>query len=332
MNRRTFFFFGLAGASACGRQSGGSDRPRIIASTPPYITTFPIYVTREAGYFESAGLDVTLRENPSSTTTTALLAGEQVDVGFSAIHPSHLNLITRGAKMRYVAGREIATPLCRGRLTLYGLASTFPGGLNDLGQLAGKRVSVSRQANIGEFSIDTMLAQTGHTTADMNLSYLREADAAAALAGGHLDAMIGSQFENDLASLSGKVVRGPALADVLPNFQFSFALFGRKLLEGDPEIGTKFLFAYLQGARDFLQGASAEFVDEFAAAHNLDAALIREGCRNTFTPDGRLNTESFDQFIAWAVGKGYCEPEVASAELYETRFIDEAARRFATLE
>jgi hypothetical protein len=331
MNRRTFFFLGLASTAACSRSSSSSSRPRILASTPPYVTSFPIYVAQEAGYFEAAGLDVILQENPTATTTTALLAGGEVDVGFNAIHPSYLNLIARGARMRYVAGREIATPLCRGRLTLYGAAAAFPNGLNDVTQLAGKRVAVTRQANIGEFSLDSMLAGVGLTAGDLNLSYLREADAAAALVGGHLDAMIASQMEKDLSFLSGKILSGPSLADTLRNFQFSFVLFGQKLLEGDPETGTVFLLAYLKGARDFLEGATADYVDTFAAAHNLDPSLIREGCRQTFTPDGRIDPKSFEQFIEWGIQKGYCDVEVADAELFETRFIDEAVRRFTEM-
>lgn len=331
MNRRSFFVMGLGAAAACGKRPVVSGRTHLIASTPPYVSTFPIYVAQEAGYFAAAGLDVEFREDPSSTTTTALLAGDQVDIAFNAFHPSHINLIARGAKIRYVAGREIATPECPSRMKLFGLKEVFPNGFDDLRQLAGKRFSVTRQGNIGEFAIDSMLEQVGLSTADMQISYLREADAAAALVGGHLDAMIGSQSEHDLTDFSDKVVRGPSLADILPGFQFSFALFGRKLLEGDPEIGISFLLAYLKGARDYLQGATANFVDAFAAAHNLDADSIRLACRDTFVPDGRLNIDSFDRFVAWGIRKGYCDKEAADIEPYDTRFIDEAARRFAEM-
>jgi len=304
-----------------------STRPRIIASTPPYVTTFPIYVAQEAGYFETAGLDVELHEEPSSPTTTALLAGGEVDVSFNAIHPSHINLISRGAKIRYVAGREVATSQCGARMVLYGSAKVFPNGITDLRQLAGKRFSVTRQGNLGEFSADTILASVGLSTADMKVSYLREADAAAALAGGHLDAMIGSQSQHDAGEFRDKVVRGPGLADVLPGFQYSFALFGQKLLEGDPEIGISFLLAYLKGARDYLQGATGDYIDSFASAHNLDPESIRNACRETFEPTGRLYPESFEYFVAWGIRKGYCDAAMAKVQPFETRFIDEAARR-----
>ncbi|MDA0205317.1 MAG: ABC transporter substrate-binding protein [Acidobacteria bacterium] len=82
MNRRFFFLGGLGVLAGCGSTVSQSGRPHIIAATPPYVTTFPIYVAQEAGYFESAGLDVEFQEHPSSTTTTALLAGGEVDVSF----------------------------------------------------------------------------------------------------------------------------------------------------------------------------------------------------------------------------------------------------------
>lgn len=329
MNRRFFFFGGLTALAGCSRNAGTSARPHIVAATPPYVTTFPIYVTQEAGYFEAAGLDVELREEPSSPATTALLAGGEVDVSFNAFHPSHINLISRGAKIRYVAGREVATPQCGATMVLYGNAKTFPNGLTDLRQLAGKRLSVTRQGNLGEFSADTILGGAGLSTADMEMSYLREADAAAALIGGHIDAMIGSQSQHDASEFRDRVVRGPGLADVLPGFQYSFALFGEKLLEGDPEIGIKFLLAYLQGARDYLDGKSGAHIDAFAAAHHLDPESIRSACRESFEPTGKLYPGSFETFVAWGIRKGYCDAGAADIQPFETRYIDEAARRLA---
>lgn len=230
--------------------------------------------------------------------------------------------------MRYAAGREIATQECNSRMVLYGRADTFPDGLRDLRQLAGKRFSVARQGNIGEFAVDTMLDSVGLTTADMQVSYLREADAAAALVEGHIHAMVASQSQYDLGGAFGTlVVRGPSLADVLPGFQFSFAVFGQKMLEGDQEMGVSFLLAYLKGARDYLQGATAQFVEAFAAKHNLDPQSIRQGCRQTLEPTGRLNRDSFERFVAWGIKKGYCDSDTSDIEPFETRFIDEAARR-----
>jgi NitT/TauT family transport system substrate-binding protein len=329
MNRRYFFLGGLAALAGCSRGAAPAARPRIVAATPPYVTTFPIYVAQEAGYFEAAGLDVELREEPSSPATTALLAGGEVDVSFNAFHPSHINLIARGAKIRFVAGREVATPDCSETMVLYGSVKTFPNGLSDLRQLAGKRFSVTRQGNLGEFSADSILATVGLSTADMSVSYLREADAAAALIGGHLDAMIGSQSQHELGEFQDRVVRGPGLADVLPGFQYSFALFGQKMLEGDPEIGVAFLLAYLQGARDYLQGVGGRYIDAFAAAHHLDPESIRTACRESFEPTGRLYEDSFDTFVAWGIRKGYCDADAAGIQPFETRYIDEAARRLA---
>ena len=293
------------------------------------MTTFPIYVAQEAGYFEAAGLDVELRKEPSSPATTALVAGGEVDVSFNAFHPSYINLIARGTKIRFVAGREIATPQCGAIMVLYGNAKAFPNGLTDLRELAGKRLSIPRQGNLGEFSVDSILGNAGLSTADMEVSYLREADAAAALIGGHLDAMIGSQSQHDISEFRDRVVRGPGLADVLPGFQLSFALFGQRMLEGDPEVGISFLLAYLKGARDYLHGTSGAYIDAFAASHHLDPESIRNACRESLDPTGRLHPDSFKTFVAWGIRKGYGDAEAADIQPFETRFIDEAARRLA---
>jgi hypothetical protein len=42
-----------------------------------------------------------------------------------------------------------------------------------------------------------------------------------------------------------------------------------------------------------------------------------------------LHPGSFETFVAWGIRKGYCDAEASNIQPFETRYIDEAARRLA---
>lgn len=49
-------------------------------------------------------------------------------------------------------------------------------------------------------------------------------------------------------------VKGDWFGPRLSNFQLSYIVFGKNLLDGPPEIGVRFLKAYFRGSEDFLHG------------------------------------------------------------------------------
>jgi ABC-type nitrate/sulfonate/bicarbonate transport system substrate-binding protein len=330
LNRRSFGRLAAAGAwlSACGSRVDRGEQPLQVLTTP-YITNLPIYVAHGAGYFEEAGLTVTLEEHPSGSSVVALLAGGAADASMNALHPAFFNAVAQGARVRYVAARAVASPGCP-MLTLFGNRAAFPQGLEDLRRLEGRRVAVRRAGSIAEFTLDMLLRDTTLSSGDLELQFLRDPEAAAALVGGGIDAMVSTQFERDLDSLSDNVVRGPSLSDVLPGFQYSFVVFGPRMLDSDIETGVRFLLAYLRGSQDYVRRNRPEIVEQFARKHGMDLELVRQGCRDTFSRDGRIDEENLDLFVAWAVRKGYCPPGLTTELLFDTRYIDLAAPRFET--
>lgn len=322
MTRRTFVSLagGASASGSCGWRSGESDRPlRVIAS--PYISTLPIYFAQEAGHFADVGLAIELEQYPSLPEVAALMAGGVVDAALMGLSPSFVNAIEKGAQVRCVAARVLASTQCLGMLRLYANASSFPDGLGDLKGLRGGTLAVSHRGSISEFTADMLLAGSGMSTSDLDLVYLPEPEATAAVSVGRIDAMIASQFEQDLTSRSDSIVRGPSLGDVAPGFQYGLVLFGQRLLDGNVDVGTRFLMAWFRGVRDFVQGATPQFAKEFAQDYNLDLGLISASCRDIFSLDGRLNSRDFQTYLDWTVRKGYCPPDIDLNKLLDERFV-----------
>jgi len=290
----------------------------------PFLSMAGFYTAHEFGYFEDLDLDIEIVSNRNVAQVAPLLAAGRLDVALTALAPALITAVLRGANIRVVAGRETASTTCGSAGAIYGNRKVFPNGRVDLRQLVGKRVAVQQRASLSEFYLDVMLATVELSTSDCEIVYLAYPEASAAIVSGRVDAIVYSQFEKDLAAASETVVRGPSLADVFPNMQYAQIFFGPTLLEGDPDVGARFLAGYLRGANEFLNGRTPVFLEEYAKSHNMDPERAKNSCRNTFTPDGSIVPEDVDRFVEWCVQRGYVEAAPARDQLIDTTFIERA--------
>ena len=196
-------------------------------------------------------------------------------------------------------------------------------------RLQGRRVALAGQTQISEFYLDSILATAGMNSRDVHIAVMRQPDAAAALIADRVDAIVSSHFDKDLQAMSPKVVRLGELADLLPGHQYSYIAFGPTLLDGDRETGVRFLIAYLRGDEQFRRGRTPRFLEDLARESNMDLDAVRQGCRDTVTPDGSIDLRSLERFQTWAVRKRYCPEEIEIGRLIETGFLEEAHRRLS---
>lgn len=309
--------------TGCARRNG---LHTLRVSANPHFTMSGLYLAQELGYFSDLGLRVELRQIAKSSQAIALAAGGELDVVFTSASAAMVNAIARGARLRIVAGREMTVPDCSDISTLYGIREVFPDGLQDIRLLKGKRVAANFDASLAGFSVDALLATAGYTAQDLSILKMAPSESVAALLAGHIDAAFITDFAKRYLQVADRIVRGIALSDVMPNHQVSFILFGSTLLDGDPDMGTRFLSAYLRGAREYLGGRFPKYHDELARTNGIDPAIARKACRNTFASDGRIDFPSLDRFIHWAITKGYCAVPARAEQLVDTRFL-EAQRR-----
>jgi NitT/TauT family transport system substrate-binding protein len=293
----------------------------------PRFTLAPMYLAEELGFFRETGLEVDFHPSSGSVEMIPLLASGQVQVSMSSPTPAFINAALKGARVKIVAARDIAAPACQGGGAIFGSRKAFPNGLRDLRSLKGKRVAIASQAGIPALLLDEMLEFGGLTTRDVTVLTMRAPEAAAALSAGKIDAVSAVDLEKDLDYLLPNIIRSATLSELLPNYQYSFVIFGATLLEGDPEIGTAFLSAYLRGVQEYRAGKTPRALEELARAAHHDPAAARTACRESISRDGRPDRASIQRFVNWAVRKGFIPRAVDASELIDTRFVEEANRR-----
>jgi NitT/TauT family transport system substrate-binding protein len=321
MLRRTL----LAAALPCaaGALAGkAATKTKLRVSVGPYVAMCPFFVGYEAGYFAEAGFDIEVQREPGSVQVIPLIAGGRIDVCFLGDHPSLLNAIARGARIRIVAGRELASATCHPVGAVYVSRKSFPNGIRNLRPLKGARVAVVGSLGaIAHYALDALLAHDGMRPDDVQAERMGAAESVAALRAGGVAALVSRGSDLDALPDSLQLSRGPVFANVQPGFQFSWIVFGRGLLDGDAQTGARFLRAYLRGASDFLKGRTPAFMDELARSQGLDPKVVRAGCRDTFVHDGAIRVPDLQRFVRWAVAKGYCPGTLDAAALIDTRFL-----------
>ena len=316
----------MGGAAALG--PGCSRKPpapkKIIVATLPHVTLSSLYLAHESGYFSQAGLDVELRQVGLAAESLALLAGGKVDVSFAGVTPSLVNAVAKGAKLRIVAGREVATA-CNETCTLFVSRKTFPAGLTDLKKLQGKRVAI-QGVTMTHFCLDTFLQGAGISSKDLEIRTLRMPEAVAAMLAGRIDAFVSSRFERDIDRFKAITHRIRSLAEALPNYQYSFIVFGDAILNAETSLGARFLAAYLRGVREYVKGKTPKFLYDYAASNKLDPQTVEKACRDTVVMDGSIDLKSLEMFIDWSVRAGFSPQAVPAASLVDTRFIEQARK------
>jgi len=316
----------LAGACRRNRAAGALDKVRV--SLRPTLYMAPFYLALESGYFSDARLQLELLPVDEGAQTIVLLAGGKMDVAFGALPAALPSAVAQGAQVRLVAGRRRMTPDCSDSGTLYGNRARFPRGLArlpDLKQeLRGKQVAINSRSNAAEFYLETLLSKAGLAPDEVNIQAIRFSEAVPAVINGRVDAFLApEQFSAQTIADSPRLVRGIGVAEVLPDFQFTFTFFGGNLLGSKSEVGVRFLAALLRGARDFAHGKTPRFLDDFARSNGFDLARARLSCRGGETPSGAIDRQSIHLLTEWFAQKGYCPPGVTVDQMVDTRFLQQ---------
>lgn len=312
-----------ASLTACGRRK---PTQTIRVLTTRYIFMSGVYLAEESGYFEKEGIKVEIREEARSSSTSStlpLLAAGDVDAAFLPIGAAVVNAVARGARLRIVAGRQYYATACPENRRMHGSLQAFPNGFNDIRQIRGKRICVGASAGASDFAFAACLKAAGLTRADVTIIKARDQEAAVLVASGKADVAFAASDELSLTPLRERVVPGPTHASVLPDFMNSYVLFGKKMLDGPPQDGARFLRAFLRGGREFVAGKDPKFLKDLIVANGWDPARVAAQCRNNIALDGHIALQDIQRFIDWSVEEGFTPSPIRAEELVDMRFLKE---------
>jgi len=271
-NRR-WLVTSIAALAACTRKPQPSRK--ITVQVSPYFVMAPLHLANERGYFAAENLELNIEESQQAREMVPMLASGRVDVAFAGFVAGTVNAILKGSRIRIVAGRERFGRNCGDAAALFIRKSKFPNGHSHGPSWAGVRMHVGTPAGYREFLFDQLTASLGLSPGAIVPEFIRNDSALAAAASEKPDVVwMGSRPGQSEPEFMKQFDRITILEELFPGFQYSYVLFGPRLIDTDPALGGAFLRALLRGVAAFQAGDTPTFLSDFSKRFKVDYGVV----------------------------------------------------------
>ncbi|HEX2097169.1 MAG TPA: ABC transporter substrate-binding protein [Solirubrobacterales bacterium] len=284
--------------AACGEKSeDATGQPQPFTLTLDFYPNpdhAGIYMAEQLGYFEEAGLDVSIQTPSDPAAPIKQVAAGQTDLAIS-YEPEVVLAAEQGLDVLAV-GALVDHPLT----SLIWLKEAKIGGIADL---RGKTIATAGIPYQDAY-LETILSRAGLAPSDVktvNVGY----GLLPALVGGRADAMLGG-FRNvegvDLRLRGKAPVVTPVDRLGVPTYDELVLVANRESLEDDPERVRVFLAALARGTAAAIERPNEAVKALLDANPDLDPRLTRAEVDATLpllSRDGRMDAAAWSRFVAW---------------------------------
>jgi putative hydroxymethylpyrimidine transport system substrate-binding protein len=307
--------------AACGEKSEDSTD----AAAEPFSLTldfYPnpdhagIYMAQKRGYFEDAGLDVTIQTPSDPAAPIKQVAAGRTDLAIS-YEPEVLLAHERGLDVLAV-GAIVDTPLTS-------MIWLEKSGIGGIAGLEGKTIATAGIPYQDAY-LETILARADLTPGDVktvNVGY----GLLPALVGGRAQAMLGG-FRNvegvDLRLRGKNPVVTPVDRLGVPTYDELVLVANRGELEQDPEAIRLFLGALARGTAAAAENRTATTDALLEANSDLDRRLTEAEVVATLpllSRSGRMDPAKWTEFIAWMNENGQISSRPRPAEVLTNEYL-----------
>ncbi len=294
-----------------------------------------IYIAIEKGYFAQEGIEVVPEIVPSTTVMVGALGAGQLDLLGPAIAASLFNAGARQVALRLVADKGSTPGPEWDFATLMVRRDLIDGGqVRDYADLRGLTIALAGQANAPEIELAKALEKGGLTLGDVHLTIISFPDMITAFANKAIDAAIVIEPFAARIETMGTAVRWRGVSEIYGNQQVAAVVFGPGLVEERPEVGRRWMVAYLRGLRDYNDAFGPKQQGRDAVVQALtkhtpikdprDYDLMRPA---GLDPDGRLALPSIRADLAYYERTGAVREPVDLTQLIDTSFQEYALRQ-----
>jgi putative hydroxymethylpyrimidine transport system substrate-binding protein len=316
----------VLGLAACGEKSeGGGDERQSFNLTLDFYPNpdhAGIYMAEKLGYFEEAGLDVSIDTPSDPAAPVKLVAAGRSDLAIS--YQPEVALAREQGLDVVAVGALVNQPLT----SMIWLGKS---GIKGVADLKGKTVATAGIPYQDKF-LETILARVGLTPADVkavNVGF----GLLPALVGGSAQAMLGG-FRNvegvDLRERGKDPVVTPVDQLGVPTYDELVLVARRESLDADPEKFRLFLAALERGteaavaqpgaATTAIAEANPDLEPKLTAAE-VKATLPLLGARVKGQPYGYMDPGKWETFTAWMRDNELIESLPPASELLDNGYL-----------
>lgn len=306
-------------ALACQQTEKVVSRAKIRTNVNKTLTYAPIMIAKEEGFFEQEGIDAELVSLDSNSAVTAAAVGK-LDVLSVGLRAGVFNMILKGVPLQIVADRGHSDlKQCAAEAFIAPIAQVKEIEAAG-GDLRGQRVAMIR-GGVAEYLTVRLLAVHGRTTKDVvilqmpqgtNISSRDKVDAVRFISEPTLSAAVSEGWAGIVATSQ----------HIAPGHQNAVLVYGKRLLHDDPELGRRFMRAYLRGVRRYNEGKTERNVAIVSRYTTLPADDIRRACWMAMANDGQIDPKSVQPFLDWALAEHYLDGPIPMTKWWNPTFLE----------
>lgn len=317
----------LSLVSACaGEMEEENEVVSLKAVVLPYTSFGPFFIAQEEGFFFEQNLNVEFVRFDSGTSPLPLLAQGEIDVLGSGPSIGLFNSIASGTEIRVVADKGyLAADGCTYMALLATDAWSEANPEITADALQSARVSID-PINFEAFMFDKVLNDVGLGMSDIVGNDIAPPALAEAVQNDAVDIIsVGDPWIVRLLDTTDLSVWKP-YQEIVPNMQFGFVLFGPSLFKDNPDVGERFLAAYLRGIEQYNEGKTERNLEIMSEYTKLDVETLNKACWPPMNASGLINLETVNAYQQWAFENDLLDEVVSPDDYWVPSLVENAAK------
>ncbi|HLH22324.1 MAG TPA: ABC transporter substrate-binding protein [Chloroflexota bacterium] len=324
-----------ATTAAPAAQPAGAPEPTTVhVGVLAILAEAGLYVALERGYFADEGISPDFITFDTGAKAIPALATGQVDASGGAFSPGFVNAVQRGVDVKMVGSLSSYEEGFNSGYLMVRKELADSGAIRDWPDFRGRAIAIPPgRPTVGDYTVARGLAHGGLTLADVNIVELPFPDMIPAFANGSIDAAHTSEPFSTLAADRGVATKWKATVDYAPGLTPAVLTYGPGLLHNAPDVGQRFMIAYLRGARDynaaFKQGTDRAAIVQMLTKHTSvkDPAIYERMGLSYIDPDGTLNVANLIDQQTFYTEFGAIPNPIDVTTVVDNRFREAALQR-----
>ena len=304
---------------------------KVTVAALPFVSSSPLFIAQEKGYFSEQGLEVELKFFRSAQPIAVAIASKDADFGITAFTAGFYNLASKGALK--VIGAQLHEVKGYPGSAILVSNKAYNAGLTSVDKLPGHTFAMSQVGSSFHYMIGRISENSGFDIKDMTLKPLQSVgNMIGALKSGQVDSMIiVPHIAKPLEKAGAAKIIG-WVADYAP-YQVGGLFTSTSNITNKRSTVEKFITAYQKGIADY----RAAFIDDDENQQEI-LTLIHKYVYKDQNPakalgkikngamyiekDGRLDVADVYRQIAWHKKQGLVNKTADPASIIDNSFIE----------
>jgi NitT/TauT family transport system substrate-binding protein len=308
----------------------------VRVGTTNVISDIGFFIADKKGYFRDEGLVVTFTPFISAAKMIAPLGVGQLDVGGGTVAAGLYNAVGRGINVKVVADKGSIQPGYGFSALMVRKDLVDSGRYKSYKDLKGMTIAIGASGTGTASALNEVLKKGGLQYSDANIIDLGFPQHMVAFTNKAIDASITNEPTVSQSVKNGVAVRIVGNDVTYPGQQTAVVLYSGDFIKNQPEIGRKFMRAYIRGVRDYndglkngkIAGKNAEEVLAILTEYTeiKDKNLYRAIVPNASNPEGRVNVESLKKDFDFFKSQKLISGTATVDQVVDNSFVDATVR------